>query len=89
MDKSREQFEKWYNGLGLPEGITDERLLDIYKRMLLTAWTVSRREIEIRLPKPKEGVLPGDYHIGYDAGAECQWENTVETIKEMGLRVVE
>lgn len=47
MDKSREQFEKWYRGLNLPEGITDERLLDIYKRMLLTAWTVSRREIEL------------------------------------------
>lgn len=82
MDKSREQFEAWLKSTGQnPPYAT--------KRGYWEIWKASRDNIEINLPKPKQGYLPGDYHIGYDSGAECEWENTVEKLTRLGLKVAE
>ncbi|ELM8713371.1 hypothetical protein Q2S97_004620 [Escherichia coli] len=52
-------------------------------------WQASRAAIEIELQKPKKGQLPGDYHIGYDSGAESQYESDVEAIRAAGIKVKE
>lgn len=52
-------------------------------------WQASRAAIEIELQKPKKGPLPGDYHIGYDSGAESQCESDVEAIRAAGIKVKE
>lgn len=52
-------------------------------------WQASRAAIEIELQKPKKGPLPGDYHIGYDSGAESQYESDVEAILSAGIKVKE
>ncbi len=52
-------------------------------------WQASRAAIEIELQKPKKGSLPGDYHIGYDSGAESQYESDVEAIRAAGIKVKE
>ncbi|HIA8561726.1 TPA: hypothetical protein ACWSLE_005483 [Escherichia coli] len=52
-------------------------------------WQASRAAIEIELQKPKKGPLPGDYHIGYDSGAESQYESDVEAIRTAGIKVKE
>lgn len=52
-------------------------------------WQASRAAIEIDLQKPKKGPLPGDYHIGYDSGAESQYESDVEAIRAAGIKVKE
>ncbi|EJK3857425.1 hypothetical protein NLB14_003510 [Salmonella enterica] len=52
-------------------------------------WQASRAAIEIELQKPKKGSLPGDYHIGYDSGAESQYESDVEAIHAAGVKVKE
>lgn len=52
-------------------------------------WQASRAAIEIELQKPKKGPLPGDYHIGYDSGAESQYESDVEAIRAAGIKVKE
>lgn len=52
-------------------------------------WQASRAAIEIELQKPKKGPLPGDYHIGYDSGAESQYESDVEAIRTAGVKVKE
>lgn len=52
-------------------------------------WQASRAAIEIELQKPKKGPLPGDYHIGYDSGAESQYESDVEAIRAAGVKVKE
>jgi hypothetical protein len=33
--------------------------------------------------------LPGDYHIGYDSGAESQYESDVDAIRAAGIKVKE
>ncbi|MCX1025938.1 hypothetical protein JDT66_14235, partial [Escherichia coli] len=57
--------------------------------MYWQAWQASRAAIEIELQKPKKGTLPGDYHIGYDSGAESQYESDVEAIRAAGIKVKE
>ncbi|MDJ3669607.1 hypothetical protein LEF08_22775, partial [Salmonella enterica] len=57
--------------------------------MYWQAWQASRAAIEIELQKPKKGPLPGDYHIGYDSGAESQYESDVDAIRAAGIKVKE
>ncbi|EFD3377535.1 hypothetical protein CMR77_004900, partial [Escherichia coli] len=57
--------------------------------MYWQAWQASRAAFEIELQKPKKGPLPGDYHIGYDTGAESQYESDVEAIRTAGVKVKE
>lgn len=47
-DKCREQFEAWFPEMvnGLPKGI-----IEVFDKMLFTAWEASRAAIEIELPE--------------------------------------
>ncbi|WP_329808816.1 hypothetical protein [Escherichia coli] len=102
MDESRKQFEEYVaKKLKLPfEMITEARNGDRYFAFSSmdirhslnewwTLWQASRAAIEIELQKPKKGPLPGDYHIGYDSGAESQYESDVEAIRAAGVKVKE
>ncbi|ENT8171473.1 TPA: hypothetical protein N1270_000233 [Escherichia coli] len=87
MDESRKQFEEWFeNYTGCdPKNKIYANMVEMYWQ----AWQASRAAIEIELQKPKKGPLPGDYHIGYDSGAESQYESDVEAIRTAGVKVKE
>lgn len=87
MDESRKQFEEWFeNYTGCdPKNKIYANMVEMYWQ----AWQASRAAIEIELQKPKKVPLPGDYHIGYDSGAESQYESDVETIRAAGIKVKE
>lgn len=87
MDESRKQFEEWFeNYTGCdPKNKIYTNMVEMYWQ----AWQASRAAIEIELQKPKKGPLPGDYHIGYDSGAESQYESDVEAISAAGIKVKE
>ncbi|EDY8731449.1 hypothetical protein GRF98_002892 [Salmonella enterica] len=87
MDESRKQFEEWFeNYTGCdPKNKIYANMVEMYWQ----AWQASRAAIEIELQKPKKGPLPGDCHIGYDSGAESQYESDVEAIRAAGIKVKE
>ncbi|EFO2975786.1 hypothetical protein BED19_04235 [Escherichia coli] len=87
MDESRKQFEEWFeNYTGCdPKNKIYANMVEMYWQ----AWQASRAAIEIELQKPKKGPLPGDYHIGYDSGAESQYESDVDAIRAAGIKVKE
>ncbi|EJE8122266.1 hypothetical protein M5094_004309 [Escherichia coli] len=87
MDESRKQFEEWFeNYTGCdPKNKIYANMVEMYWQ----AWQASRAAIEIELQKPKKGPPPGDYHIGYDSGAESQYESDVEAIRAAGIKVKE
>ncbi|EOM1743962.1 hypothetical protein PNF16_21950 [Escherichia coli] len=87
MDESRKQFEEWFeNYTGCdPKNKIYANMVEMHWQ----AWQASRAAIEIELQKPKKGPLPGDYHIGYDSGAESQYESDVEAIRAAGIKVKE
>lgn len=87
MDESRKQFEEWFeNYTGCdPKNKIYANMVEMYWQ----AWQASRAAIEIELQKPKKGPLPGDYHIGYDSGAESQYKSDVEAIRAAGIKVKE
>lgn len=87
MDESRKQFEEWFeNYTGCdPKNKIYANMVEMYWQ----AWQASRAAIEIELQKPKKGPLPGDYHIGYDSGAESQYESDVEAIHAAVIKVKE
>lgn len=84
MDESRKQFEAWFKSDYHPDKVGP-----YIKDILFFSWQASRAAIEIELQKPKKGPLPGDYHIGYDSGAESQYESDVEAIRTAGVKVKE
>ncbi|HAW2975299.1 TPA: VOC family protein [Escherichia coli] len=87
MDESRKQFEEWFeNYTGCDH---KNKIYANMVEMYWQAWQASRAAIEIELQKPKKGPLPGDYHIGYDSGAESQYESDVEAIRAAGIKVKE
>ena len=87
MDESRKQFEEWFeNYTGCDH---KNKIYANMVEMYWQAWQASRAAIEIELQKPKKGPLPGDYHIGYDSGAESQYESDVEANRAAGIKVKE
>ncbi|EIH9647205.1 TPA: hypothetical protein OZV70_002287 [Escherichia coli] len=88
MDESRKQFEEWFkNKYHVSSDVM--KIMHIKVEIAWEAWQASRAAIEIELQKPKKGPLPGDYHIGYDSGAESQYESDVEAILSVGVKVKE
>ena len=87
MDESRRQFE--YEWTKTMEHLAEQPDMQTWKNVCWHFWKSSRAAIEIELQKPKQGSLPGDYHIGYDSGAESQYESDVDGIRAAGLRVKE
>lgn len=88
MDESRKQFEEWLkNKYHVSSDVM--KIMHIKVEIAWEAWQASRAAIEIELQKPKKGPLPGDYHIGYDSGAESQYESDVEAIHAAGVKVKE
>lgn len=88
MDESRKQFEEWFkNKYHVSSDVM--KIMHIKVEIAWEAWQASRAAIEIELQKPKKGSLPGDYHIGYDSGAESQYESDVEAIHAAGIKVKE
>ncbi|HBB0270399.1 TPA: hypothetical protein J1D78_000316 [Escherichia coli] len=88
MDESRKQFEEWFkNKYHVSSDVM--KIMHIKVEIAWEAWQASRVAIEIELQKPKKGPLPGDYHIGYDSGAESQYESDVEAIRAAGVKVKE
>ncbi|ELR4824081.1 TPA: hypothetical protein OPJ74_001671 [Escherichia coli] len=88
MGESRKQFEEWFkNKYHVSSDVM--KIMHIKVEIAWEAWQASRAAIEIELQKPKKGPLPGDYHIGYDSGAESQYESDVESIRAAGIKVKE
>ena len=88
MDESRKQFEEWFkNKYHVSSDVM--KIMHIKVEIAWEAWQASRAAIEIELQKPKKGPLPGDYNIGYDSGAESQYESDVEAIRAAGVKVKE
>ncbi|EIC1756331.1 hypothetical protein K9716_000402 [Escherichia coli] len=89
MDESRKQFLEFAKKQNLSLAYGDCGYVYSSTEMAWRAWQASRAAIEIELQKPKKGPLPGDYHIGYDSGAESQYESDVEAILSVGIKVKE
>lgn len=88
MDESRKQFEEWFkNKYQVSSDVM--KIMHIKVEIAWESWQASRAAIEINLQKPKRGPLYGDYHIGYDSGAESQYESDVEAIRAAGIKVKE
>ncbi|CAM8499700.1 Phage protein [Enterobacter asburiae] len=97
MDESRKQFEEWvkfhlgddWSEVSMHTANGGANYKDSYVDLAWIAWEASRAAIEIELRKPNQGSLPGDYHIGYDSGAESQYESDVDAIRAAGIKVKE
>lgn len=88
MDESRKKFEEWFkNKYHVSSDVM--KIMHIKVEIAWEAWQASRAAIEIELQKPKKDPLPGDYHIGYDSGAESQYESDVEAIRAAVIKVKE
>ena len=80
MDKSREQFETWFDYV--THGM-DEEHYEAMKVILFTSWQASRAAIEIELPSTQ---YYGDHWSGDWALDE---ELVRDSIEEQGLKVKE
>lgn len=53
MDKSRQQFEEWFNDeYKTTMKDYDEPLVEFVRKQLFTVWQASRESLEIELPEP-------------------------------------
>ncbi len=51
MDKSRQQFEEWFNENGISTGWCSKRDLEFIKTKMFSCWQASREKLEIELPE--------------------------------------
>lgn len=51
MDKSRQQFEEWFNEHGISTGWCSKRDLEFIKTKMFSCWQASRESLEVELPK--------------------------------------
>ncbi|MEQ5536302.1 hypothetical protein ABN309_05675 [Providencia rettgeri] len=54
MDKSRQQFEEWFNN-GYACSKLDEKLIKAIENVLWDVWQASRESLEVELPDSKYG----------------------------------
>ncbi len=52
MDKSRQQFEEWFNENGISTGWCSKRELEFIKNKMYLCWQASRESLEVELPEP-------------------------------------
>lgn len=78
MDKSREQFEAWFNRDVFSLKLADEKLVNCY----WDAWQASRAEVEIELPPLMQIEEPGISFCAYGRAG------VLNAIYEQGLKVV-
>lgn len=88
MDESRKLYEDWFHSRYDSISMPPEDRVKLFT-FSWAAWQASLAALEICIPKPIEGFIPGDYHIGYDAGCESQWESDIEAILAAGIKVKE
>ncbi|EMU8998631.1 MULTISPECIES: hypothetical protein [unclassified Providencia] len=50
MDKSRQQFEEWFNDNGISAGWCSKRDLEFIKNKTYQCWEASRESLEVELP---------------------------------------
>lgn len=87
---SREQFEAWFPEMvdGLPKGI-----VEVFDKMLFTAWEASRASIEIDIDWPeanddywKDGE-EGAYARGHEDGKDKTAIAVRQALKSAGIKV--
>lgn len=76
MDKSRQQFEEWFNENGISTGWCSKRELEFIKNKMYLCWQASRESLNVELPSGKREV----YQNYYDHSAEG-FNNGVEKCK--------
>lgn len=67
MDKSRQQFEEWFNNEVFSLRLADKKLVNCY----WDAWEASRESLEIELPRRHDEDDEYDYFaMGYNSAIE-------------------
>ncbi|EJD6541486.1 hypothetical protein M0K83_RS20495 [Providencia rettgeri] len=70
MDKSRQQFEEWFNDeYETTMKDYDETLVHFVMKQLFDVWKASRESLEIELPQRK-GISHNEYESGYFDGID-------------------
>lgn len=70
MDKSRQQFEEWFNDeYETTMKDYDETLAEFVRRQLFIVWQASRESLEVELPQRK-GICHNEYESGYFDGID-------------------
>lgn len=72
MNKSREQFERWFNGeYETTMKNYDEPLIEFVMKQLFTVWQASRESLEVELPHGHEEDDEYDYFaMGYNSAID-------------------
>ncbi|MEX9880817.1 hypothetical protein AB7X05_04440 [Providencia rettgeri] len=65
MDKSRQQFEEWFNENGISAGWCSKRDLEFIKNKMYQCWQASRDSLEFQLPKKCNTSIAGDVKTKY------------------------
>lgn len=60
-DKSRKQFEEWFNKNGISSGWCSKRDLEFIKNKMYQCWQASRESLDVELPN-----VSGIPHTDYD-----------------------
>lgn len=81
MDKSRQQFEEWFNKNGISSGWCSKRDLEFIKNKMYQCWQASRESLDVELPNVS-GIPHTDYDCGYRDGIEkCETILTSNGVK--------
>lgn len=70
MDKSRQQFEGWFNDeYKTTMKDYDEPLVKFVRKQLFIVWQASRESLEVEFPQRK-GICHNEYDTGYFDGID-------------------
>lgn len=70
MDKSRQQFEEWFNDeYKTTMKDYDEPLVKFVRKQLFIVWQASRESLEVEFPQRK-GICHNEYDTGYFDGID-------------------
>lgn len=84
MDKSRQQFEEWFNN-GYACSKLDEKLIKAIENVLWDVWKASRESLEVELPLKADDKDP--FYDDFDAGLNIGIEKCKELLTSNGVKI--
>lgn len=84
MDKSRQQFEEWFNN-GYACSKLDEKLIKAIENVLWDVWQASRESLEVELPLKADDKDP--FYDDFDAGLNIGIEKCKELLTSNGVKI--